>query len=235
MNKNFYYFLVLSLVLGCISYLVLENIFIALGVMFVTIIYYILFVNKKISLHQKKIKRFHECYHFINTFIISLSIKGSTSQALAAAVMEQDDEFKERINSLTELSDLEVLEYLNKYFIFQIYRLFLETIYLWVDQGGNILHMMENITNQLRINEEFLTFSEHTNVRKMFEMITLWAFSLVILVILRFSLVDFYQYFVTNIIFVIGVVAIMLFVLISVHILLIKMTDIPIKGWKYED
>ena len=132
--------------------------------------------------------RFHECYHFVNNFIISLSIKKSISGALETTVGSMPGEFIDMFNSVENISENEKLEYLTSYFSFHDYQLFLQIVLLWEDQGGDITTMSKYLSNDLRANEEYLTKVEGITKRKYFEIGVLWVITIAIVIFLRFGL-----------------------------------------------
>ena len=140
------------------------------------------------------------------------------------------DEFKEYMDGIADLKPQEKLIYLNKYFRFQIYRLFTDIVLLWVEEGGNILEMSTHITNSSRECEEYLAFAESINRRKTLEVAILWLFSLAIIIALRIALTDFYDGLIKQPIFLVSVCLLMLIVLLSAFLLVRRITKIEIKG-----
>ena len=81
MNRRLIIFLIISFLAGAITYLSLDNLYLALGVMAIYIIAGITLFAPSLDKYDIKVKKFHECYHFINNFVIALSIKKSIKGA----------------------------------------------------------------------------------------------------------------------------------------------------------
>ena len=63
-------------------------------------------------------------------------------------------------------------------FTFDIYKLFLNIIALYEEQGGNILQMAALLTEKSRYQEQYLNNTVGVAKRKIIEFSTLWLFSL---------------------------------------------------------
>lgn len=234
MNKTIGISLIVSLILGGATYIATNNIFLSIGILIISLGYAFLFVNKRISKFEKKINRFHETYHFINNFIISLSIKKSLVAAFENVYNGSSDELKDQIDSIRHLKENEKLKYLNKYFFFNSYEMFTDLISLWNEEGGDVLSMTNYLLNQLRLEEEYITFSEINNKKVLIEFSILWAIVIGILCILRFALADFYFLIAEQFFFQVAVSIFMIFILTSAECLLRKITNIELKEIKNE-
>ena len=231
MNKKYILlFLIISLVIGGVTYIVLENIYAAIGLFAAYLLVSFLILVPMLKKYEKTVMKYHECYHFENNFIISLSIKKSISGALETTVNSMPSEFVEQFDALENLNDKEKLDYLSSYFNFYDYQLFLQILNLWEDQGGDIIAMSKYLTQELRNNEEYLSKCEVASKRKYFEIAILWMLSLAILVFLRFALKDFYMKVKTLLVFIISVVVLNVFILFSIYLLIRKGTKLSIKG-----
>ncbi|MBO4667996.1 MAG: hypothetical protein J5666_07745, partial [Bacilli bacterium] len=71
MNKNVVIFLIISLVVSIVSYIALENIYISVGILSFYLLISVFFISPLIKKYNMQVNKFHECYHFINNFIIS--------------------------------------------------------------------------------------------------------------------------------------------------------------------
>ena len=187
-----------------------------------------------IVLVEKKIFRYDEAYYFINNFIVSLSIKGSIQASLEHAILGGTENFKNEIDCIHDLNDIEKILYLKKYFHFKSYQLFVDIIFLWMDEGGNILQMTSYLANLLRNEEEYISFAKQQNKHVLAEFLVLWAFSLGILFSLRFVLHEFYSMVLNQVYYPILVGLVFLFVLVSIEIFTRRICNIQIKGWNYE-
>lgn len=226
---------IVSIAFAILCYLSTENLISTIGVSSVTFLYFAIYVYKKIKTKNVKINRFHECYQFINNFLISLSIKGNLSGALASALETQAEDTVEALKELATPDPMSKLDYLKRIFSFDAYYLFLDLLKLYDEQGGNILKMSHYLTNQIREDEDYLVNIERQHKDAIIEFSVLWCFSLLIMGVLKFSLSDFYSHIVSNQFYQISIVAIFLFVLITIHIAVGKITNIEINGWTKDE
>lgn len=225
-------FIILTIAFPSITYIVTNNHISTLIVMLITGLYLFLYAYPHIQKSIKRNKSFHSCYTFINTYIISLSVNGSLLAAFESTKLSMNEEYKEVINGLTNLSELEKLDYLKKYYDFDIYFLFLSVIKVWVEQGGDIFHLAHYLIEETRRDEDYLIKCEQISKRKSVEFSMLWVFTLIIIIALRYSLNTFYSQITRNLLFQIAIVSIFVLLLLSVHLLVIKINNIQIKGYR---
>lgn len=221
--------LIMSLVLTFICYYATSNIFVGIGVLVVSVVFYFVFIYRKLLAHCLNIQKIHECYLFINNFLITLSIKGSLNAAFDATRTSISDDFSEYLQSIDELNPQEKLMYLNKYFPYHIFQIFVDVIFLWQEEGGDILDMSTHITNEIREIKEYVTYCQSVSRRKSLEIGTLWFFSLAIVIALRLSLNDFYSGLLKQPLFVAAICGLALLVLFSIHLLVMRITHIEVR------
>lgn len=229
MNKNAPIFVFISLFVAVVAYMALENIFIAIGVFAFALLLSFLFILPMIKKSAITKKKFHECYHFVNNFIISLSIKKSIAGAIETTVGSMPSEFVDMFNSLENMSENEKLSYLSSYFEFYDYQLFLQVIFLWEEQGGDIFKMSKYLLDDIRQYEEYLTTCESLSKRKYVEVGVLWVLTFAIIIFLRFSLKDFYERVKGQLLFMIAITAIIVFSLVTIYLLIRSGTSMNIK------
>lgn len=223
--------LIVSIALSLICFISTENFISTIVIGVISMLYFSIYVNKKMKNKDEKIARFQECYHFVNNFLISLSIKGHVSGALASALETQNEETKSLVNSLDSNDPMGKITYLKNYFKFDCYFLFIDLLILFNEEGGDIIKMSSNLLNQIRESEEYIINAERMNKSVLIEFTLLWTLSLAILAILKFTLDDFFTYIVNTSFYQIGVVCILSFALISIHVAITKVTNMQIKGW----
>ena len=224
--------IVVSLLFGVIVYIATNNIFFAIAGLVLPLLYFLLIAMPKIKKNAIKTQRFHQCYSFINTFIISLSIKGSIKGAIDTTFENMGDNFASNIQGLEELNENDKLNYLTQYFKFLLYGLFVNLINLWSEQGGNIINMSTHLIDDARLTEEYITESSRMAKKHIMEFAILWLISLSILVILRFALAQFYNQIIKQMYFPFAVLGIVLVCLLTIHIAIMRMTHIDIRGWE---
>ena len=225
--------LIVSAILGFVSFYATSNVFIGGGVLIVSIMFYFLIAHKILQKYLLRVKRIHECYLFINNFLITLSIKGSLNAAFEATTNSISEDFCEYVLSVGDLNPQEKLLYLSKYFTFHIYRIFVDIVLLWLDEGGKILDMSSHITNEMREIEEYTTYCKSISKRKSVEIGTLWLFCLAIIVVLRLALSDIFAGLLKSPIYLVAVPTLMLIFLFSMYLLLVRVTKLEVRGSDY--
>ena len=227
--------IIVSMVFAGVTFIATQNIFSTIGILVIFTAFFVLLARRLINNSQQKIHRYHECYQFINSFIISLNVKGSLSAAMESAYDTSDSGTKEIIDSIKELNEEEKLSYLIKYFKFDLYRLFVDTVTLWNEQGGDIIKMSHHLIEQVRLKEEYLLACQSINKSKSVEFIVLWSIALMILAALRFALSQFFSRISQTVFYQVAVVVTMLFALVSIYILIKRMTNLNLEGWKDDE
>ena len=227
--------IVVSFVFAGITFIASQNIISSISIFILFTLFFILIARRQINKSQLKIRRYHQCFQFINTFVVSLNVKGSLSAAIQSAYDIADENTKEIIDSIKELSEEEKITYLIKYFKFDIYRLFVDTISLWNEQGGDIIKMSRYLVEQARLKEEYLLSCQRLNKSKTIEFTVLWIISLVILAALRFALSQFFNRIAQTIFYQVAIVVIILFALFSIYLLINRITNLTLEGWNDEE
>lgn len=226
---------IVSLVFAGVTFIASQNIFTSIIIFLISTAFFVLIVRRRMHKNQQKIHRYHQCFQFINSFIVSLNVKGSISAAIESGYETTDEETKELLDSIKDLNDDEKLNYLSKHFKFDLYRLFVDTVNLWNEQGGDILQMSQYLVNQARLKEEYLINCETIHRQKTTEFIILWAISLAILAVLRFALSQFFDRIRNVIFYQIAVVTTILFAILSIYLLVLRVSNIQLEGWKDEE
>ena len=227
--------LVISIVLAGVNFIASQNFLSTIMVFVVTIAFFVLIVKRQMHKNQLKTHRYHQCFQFMNSFIVSLNVKGSMAAAFQSSYETSNEETKEIIDSIKELNEEEKLSYLIKYFKFDIYRLFVDTMKLWNEEGGDILKMSEYLINQARLKEQYLINCETIHKQKTVEFAILWSISLTILGILRFALSQFFNRISSSIFYQISVSVVVLFALFSIYVLLVRVSNFDLEGWKDDE
>lgn len=227
--------IIVSFVFAGVTFIASQNIFSSLLILAVYTAFFVLIARRQINKNEQKIHRYHQCFQFINSYLISLNVKGSLNAAMESSYETADEGTKEIIDSIKELSEQEKLSYLTKYFTFDLYHLFVDTVSLWSEQGGDILKMSHHLVDQARLKEEYLLTCESLNKSKTVEFVVLWAIALVILAALRFALSQFFDRISKTIVYQVAVIVVILFALFSIYILILRITNVNLEGWKDEE
>ena len=235
-NKLYIIFILISLVMAAASYLATDNYFMLGGVFVIYIALSLLFYIPRLVNFEGQCQRFHECYHFISNFIISLSIKKAINAAFENVVLSMDKEFQEMMDRLETMGVKEKIKYLgDSYFPFYVYSLFLQIIDLYEEEGGDILEMSKYLLQEARNNEEYISTCRNLARHKYVEISWLWAATLLIIVLLRFTLKDFYISIKNQPFFLISLGAIFAFIAFSIFLLIKRGTDAKLKGYQHHE
>jgi len=224
-----------SIALGVVSFFATENYISALLIILFSNLFFIFHVRKKFDRYHNKVHRYHQCYQFINSYLISLSIKGSMNAAFASGYEIADQTTKEIIDSIHDLNEEEKVAYLAKHFKFDLFRLFLDTVSVWNEEGGDILQMSQHLMNQVRLKEEYLLNCQKISRSKLFEFIILWSITLSILMALRFALSQFFSLIIKAPFYQIAVVVLIAFVIVSLFLMVNRITNVNLEGWKEDE
>ena len=232
-NKYFIIFMFISMVMGVSYYIATSNIIVASSILLLFMVLSLFVFIPKLNKFNAMSTRFNECYHFINNFIISLSIKKVVGAAFENTVLTMGDDFINLMNKLENSTSREKLEYLSSnYFPFYIYRLFIQIVDLYEEEGGDILEMSKYLLQEARHNEEYLLSITSTSKHKYLEISLLWGITLFILVLLRFTLTDFFVSIKNQLFYIVGIAAIFLFIALSIFVLISRSTETRLKGYK---
>ena len=91
--------------------------------------------------------------------------------------------------------------------------------------------MSKYLLQEARNNEEYITTSRGLARHKYLEISWLWGASVLIIVLLRFTLKDFYASIKIQPFFLISIAAIFLFIAISIFVLIKRGTETKLKGY----
>ena len=231
MSNRILVLFLISLMLSIVTYIALDNYIYACAVLVLSILVVTTLISPIMASHQIKVRKYHECYHFINNFVIALSIKKSIAGSLESTVSSMPNEFTDIYNGLENMSNKEKMNYLSTYFKFHVYQLFLQIVELWEENGGDILKMSKYLISETRLNEEYITKADSMASHKYVEIGILWGFCCLIVIILRFSLKDFYDKIKSQLVFIIAILGLMVFILFSMYLLVRKGTKLQLKGY----
>ncbi len=221
--------LIVSIIIGFSAYLATNNYIVGIAIGLIYLLYYFIFALKKINAFSKKNYRIHNCYKFINSFLITMSVRDSLEEAYRSGVQGSTGELKHIVNDIENLDNNERLNYLRKHFNLSVYKMFLNIVELYLDQGGNILKMADSLIAETTRIEDSINKSNHSIKRNIFEFIILWGMSLGILLFMRFGISSFYMTMLKSYLFLGLVVLYFLIILVSIHMAILRSTELYIK------
>lgn len=222
-------FVILSLVTGVVCFLTTSNLYFAIGILLIFILYFFIFQYKKFNKYYSLVRRVHSCYFFINSFVVTLSVKESYEEGYKSGLRVQDAKLHLYANELSELNDYEKVKYLRNYFQLAIYKMFLNVLEIYQDQGGNILNMSDNLIRECTRTEKTLVDSYNLGIKHLIEFIILWSLSFGVLLFLKFGIGDFYEKMLDNPIFAPLILVFFIIFLLSIHFFLKSFTNLSVK------
>ncbi len=227
--------LTISLVILAVSYLTSNNLIIGLSIGLIFAAYYFLVARKKLKTAKESNAKVHECYNFIYSFLITLSVKESLEEAFSSATRNSSEGLNQFIAEMSDMSINDKIEYLTKYFKFSTYRMFTKVIALYVEQGGNVLKLSDSLIAENNRVEQTSLDNENISKKKTFEFIILWLLSFVVLVFMRFALNSFYLSMLSSKIFMILLIVFFIVVLLSIHIYILRYSKLIAKEESVSD
>lgn len=228
-------FIFISILSAGLGYLATDMIIFPIAIFLVFMLYYFIFGRKLLVNYHDKQQRIHACYHFINSFIISMSVKESVEDAYQAGIRSPNKELNEITNELTQMNAYDRIIYLRDYFNLGVYKMFINVLDLYQDQGGNILNMSEELISESTRIENVLTESTSISSKYLGEILLLWILSFGILVFLRFSIAQFYNQMKTIPIFLMFIGLFFVILLFSIHLFITRFTTIQVKEDKMDE
>ena len=214
--------LITSLIVGGFAYLSSGNFLVAAGLSILFVAYGVLYARPKIIKHLESICRTHECHNYINSFLLSLSVRNSFTEAYENGILNARQEFVNEIKSIENLAVRDRIDYLAKYFANDIYAMFLNVLSLYENQGGNILTMSEFIIKETNRVEQLMITSKSLVIRKLFELIMLWMITLAIILFMRFGLSQFYTLMLNGVVTIVMTISLFALLLCSFHFAFIR-------------
>ena len=135
----------------------------------------------------------------------------------------------EETNEIENKTIIERLVFLRQYFNLAIYKMFLNIVNLYQDQGGNILTLSDSLMKECTRVEKSMQESASISNKHLVEFAILWLLSIFILVFLRFALSDFYLKMLSSVIFVVLVTIYYLLFLVASFLFILKYVNLVIK------
>lgn len=229
MKKIDLIFIMASLIISLTSFLATSIIFIPIGIFMLYLLYYFVIIRKKLIKYFKKIETSHACYHFINSFIITLSVKESYEEAYQNGIRLAPEAMIEETSQIENMTIMERVNFLRSYFNLAIYKMFINVVALYQEQGGKILKMSESLIRECTVVEKSIAQSVNISKRHFSEFFVLWLLSFFILIFIRFALSQFYVQMISSPLVVGFITGFYLVFLLSLHLFLSKYISLPLK------
>jgi hypothetical protein len=219
----------IGLFLGFLCYFTTNNYLFSGAVLLIFLVDYFGLMRKKFKNYQSLIERVHTSYHFINSFIVTLSVKSSLNDAYENAIRINNAKLNDQTKELEDMTIIDRVKYLKDYFNLSIYRMFLNVIDLYQDQGGNILSIADNLMRECTRTQKTLSDTLAIGNKHLVNFIILWLMAHSILIFMRFSIRDFYQTMLFNPIIPPLIFIYFLVCIISINLFTNSFTNLTIK------
>ena len=226
--KDVFYVLI-TLALSVVAYFTSLNVYIPIFVVFSFTLYYLVVGRKLLKKKDEKTRHIHACYHFINAFIISMSVKESLEDAYQSGIRYEDKELNEVTAQLENLKVSDRISYLREFFNLAVFKMFMNVLNLYQDQGGNILSMSDELISESTRIEKSLTESLAESNRYLGQFLLLWTMSIAVLLFIRISISSFYVTMAKTPIFSGFLLVFFSLILFSIHLFIARFSSIVVK------
>ncbi len=222
-------FVLITLMLAMVAYLTSFDIYIPIFVVASYLLYYFVLGRRYLIKKNRLTRRIHACYHFINAFIISMSVKESIEDAYQSGIRYEDKELNEITENLENLKVSDRITYLREFFNLAVFKMFINVLNLYQDQGGNILNMSDELISESTRIEKSLSESLIESNRYLGQFLLLWIMSVSVLLFIRFSISSFYVSMSKSSIFVGFLLVFFILILFSIHLFIVRFSSIVVK------
>lgn len=229
MKKIDPFFILISLIIALTGYLTTSQILASVGIFLIYNLYYFFLIRKRIKHYLHRNEVVHACYHFINSFLITMSVKESLEEAYNNGLRLAPKSLLIETNEIENMTIIERINFLRSYFDLAIYKMFINIVDLHQEQGGNILTVSDSLIRECTRVEKTLSESNSIGNRHLVEFLILWLLSFFILVFLRFAISQFYSQMISSALMLSMISGFYLLFLVSAHLFLLKFTVISIK------
>ena len=109
-------FIIAMLILALSGFLVTNLFYIPIIILAIYLAYYFLYMRKRIFRYLDRVETIHACYNFINSFIISMSVKDSYDEAYLNGLRFAPKSMLEETNEIENMTIIERIKFLRQYF-----------------------------------------------------------------------------------------------------------------------
>lgn len=223
------FFVLLTSMLAVVAYFASLDIYLPIFVLLSYLLYYFVIGRKFLVKKDRLTKRIHACYHFINAFIISMSVKESLEDAYQSGIRFEDKELNEITENLENLKVSDRILYLREFFNLAVFKMFINVLNLYQDQGGNILSMSDDLISEATRIEKSVSESLAESNRYLGQFLLLWIMSTSVLLFIRFSISSFYLTMSKSPVFVGFLLVFFVLILFSIHLFIVRYSSIVVK------
>lgn len=184
---------IVCLLLGGSAYLSSDSIWVGLITLVIAALGGFGFIAPSLKRFFLQNTKRHECYLFMHSFLITMSVTVSLDRSFEAATSSLGPMFHELDATLERMEGKEKIEYLIAYFQSDIYRMFLSILNLYMDRGGDVLRLSSELTAESARIEETEQQYERMAIRRAISFLALWLMALAIVTFVRFGLSTYFS------------------------------------------
>ena len=206
--------------LGLSCYVASDHLLLTAGVSAVLLFAALVLFLPVIKTFQRNQRIRHECYQFVNSYVITLSVCQSLDRAYEVASQDIEGEFKILQGKITHMNALEKTSYLISYFDMEIYAMFISLLEIYLDRGGDVLNLASELLNELARIEDSGRYVLSRSRKNLLSFGLLWAMATAVLVFIRFGLSSFFGAMKASVPYLLGIGCFFLFLLTSAYLYL---------------
>ncbi len=209
--------LIISMFFLILSYWLLNNLMLSLinGLFFFYVIYKNIILSYKKVIN--KIQTYEEFRNFSNQLILQLSVTPSIKDAFEQiSTMDSKQYYSILIDDSLMLN--EKLESLENYFPIPLFLILKQILLLYVEQGGDILEMSQQLLNKCDIELANMQEVFSLNKHKWSESIVMWGLAILGFIYLRSALVTYYLILIKKVSFKFGVEGFLILFILCLNI-----------------
>lgn len=186
-------FILFSMLMGGFAYFLTMNLIYMGAVCCLYLLGFLLLGYPWLNFYNEKEKKRRECYRFLNSFIVSMSLTESLEKSFENASKESEGELLEVLEATANQDVRARIFYLERYFQSEIYAMFLSLYCLYEKQGGDLLLIAKEFLDELTRVEESGNAMQKQGRHVMANYLSLWGLSIAIMAFLRLGLANFYN------------------------------------------
>jgi hypothetical protein len=211
-------FVALAMLLGALAYIMTMDVILSSVWLLCCLAFFGFWLPVRLRKYHAINERNHEMFHFINAFVIALSVKKTPSAALDIIKGQMSTSLRQTVEELETSDTFLILDHLKPYFRSASYDMFLTIIDLYVNQGGSIISMSSLLLATLRIRETEIEEQVMIAKRKLTNFVILWVLTIVVILFSRFGISFLFEAMIEAPIYKMGIMAYFFFMLYSVFV-----------------
>ena len=141
----------------------------------------------------------------------------------------EDKELNEITPELENLKVSDRITYLKEFFNLAVFKMFINVLNLYQDQGGNILSMSDELISESTRIVKSVSESLSESNRYLGQFLLLWIMSVAVLLFIRFSISSFYTSMLKSSVFVGFLIIFFILILFSIHLFIVRYSSIVVK------